>query len=68
MQLFYVIIREAKSCSMTWTACHSTNRVFLVRARTMVEFVKISKNGVLLEIKEVSDRYRDQPYVWETEK
>jgi hypothetical protein len=28
----------------------------------MVEIVKISKDGTLLEIKEVSDKYRDQPY------
>jgi len=28
----------------------------------MVEIVRISKEGVLLEIKEVSDQYRDQPY------
>jgi len=33
----------------------------------MVEFVKISKDGVLLEIKEVSDKYRDQPYDWKEE-
>jgi len=28
----------------------------------MVEFVRISKDGQLLEIKEVSDKYRDKPY------
>jgi len=28
----------------------------------MVEFIKISPQGTLLEIKEVSDKYRDQPY------
>jgi hypothetical protein len=28
----------------------------------VVEIVKISKDGTLLEIKEVSDKYRDQPY------
>jgi hypothetical protein len=33
----------------------------------MVEFVKISKDGVLLEIKEVSDQFRDQTYVWSEE-
>jgi len=33
----------------------------------MVEFVKISKDGVLLEIKEVSDRFRDQMYEWSEE-
>jgi len=32
---------------------------------TMVEFVKISKKGTLLRIKEVSDQYRDQPYRWD---
>jgi hypothetical protein len=31
----------------------------------MVEFVKVSKNGVLLEIKEVSDMFRDRPYRWD---
>lgn len=30
----------------------------------MVAFVKISKEGYLLEIKEVSDKYRDSPYDW----
>jgi hypothetical protein len=33
----------------------------------MVEFVKIAKNGVLLQIKEVPDTYRDSPYVWDEE-
>jgi len=28
----------------------------------MVEFVKISPQGTLLKIKEVSDKYRNQPY------
>jgi hypothetical protein len=28
----------------------------------MVEFVKISPDGKLLEIKQVSDKYRHQPY------
>jgi len=30
----------------------------------MVEFVRISKDGHILEIKEVSDAFRDQPYEW----
>jgi len=30
----------------------------------MVEFVKISKDGKVIEIREVSDKYRDQPYLW----
>ena len=34
----------------------------------MVEFVRISKDGSILEIKEVSDTYRDQPYEWDEEK
>ena len=33
----------------------------------MVEFVKISKDGRCLEIREVSDQYRDQPYEWDDE-
>jgi hypothetical protein len=33
----------------------------------MVEFVKISKEGVLLEIKEVSDQFRDQTFFWPEE-
>jgi hypothetical protein len=33
----------------------------------MVEFVRISKDGRLVEIKEVSDKFRDQPYLWEEE-
>jgi hypothetical protein len=28
----------------------------------MIEIVRISKEGTLIEIKEVSDKYRDQPY------
>jgi len=31
----------------------------------MVEFVKISKKGKLVRIKEVSDKYRDKPYRWD---
>jgi hypothetical protein len=31
----------------------------------MVELVRIAKNGKLLEIKEVPDKYRNQPYSWE---
>lgn len=31
----------------------------------MVEFVKISDNGTLLQIKEVSDTYRDRLYRWD---
>ncbi|MCJ7698427.1 MAG: hypothetical protein MUO73_08890 [Thermoplasmata archaeon] len=31
---------------------------------TMVAFVKISKKGTLLRIKEVSDKYRDKSYCW----
>jgi len=33
----------------------------------MVEVVRISKEGHLLAIKEVSDIYRDKPYVWDEE-
>ena len=33
----------------------------------MVEVVRVSKDGVLLEIREVSDRYRDEPYEWDEE-
>jgi len=33
----------------------------------MVEFVKISKEGALLQIKEVSDQFRDQAYLWPEE-
>jgi len=31
----------------------------------MVEVVKIASNGALLQIKEVSDSYRDYPYRWD---
>jgi hypothetical protein len=31
----------------------------------MVEYVKIAKNGTLLRIKEVSDIYRDRPFLWD---
>jgi hypothetical protein len=31
----------------------------------MVEFVKISKDGKLVRIKKVSDRYRYTVYVWD---
>jgi hypothetical protein len=33
----------------------------------MVEIIRISEEGQLLQIKEVSDRYRDQPYLWEAD-
>jgi hypothetical protein len=31
----------------------------------MVEVVKIGSNGALLQIKEVSDSYRDTPFRWD---
>ena len=31
----------------------------------MVAFVKISKKGTLVRIKEVPDTYRNQPYRWD---
>jgi len=31
----------------------------------MVDVVRISKDGSLLEIREVSDKYRDIPYNWD---
>jgi len=31
----------------------------------MVEFVKVSKDGILLEIQEVSDVYRDSLFRWD---
>jgi hypothetical protein len=31
----------------------------------MVEFVKISKKGKLIQIKQVSDKYRDKLYRWD---
>jgi len=31
----------------------------------MVDVVRISKDGSLLEIREVSDKYRDIPYGWD---
>lgn len=34
----------------------------------MVALVRLSKNGHLLEIKEVSDKYRKIPYNWEKNK
>ena len=30
----------------------------------MVDVIRVSKKGKLLEIKEVSDKYRDIPYNW----
>ena len=33
----------------------------------MVAFVKISKKGKLVRIKEVEDTYRDKPYQWDDE-
>jgi hypothetical protein len=33
----------------------------------MVEFVKISQDGKVIEIREVSDVYRDEPYEWDEE-
>ena len=37
----------------------------LLWGKVMVEFVKISENGMLLQIKEVSDLYRDRLYQWD---
>jgi len=39
----------------------------LTEATRMVDVVRISKDGHLLEIKEVSDKYRDEPYLWDEE-
>jgi hypothetical protein len=36
-----------------------------VSGETMVAFVKISKKGKLVRIKEVSDVYRDKTYQWD---
>lgn len=33
----------------------------------MVEFVKISHEGTLLQIREVSDAFRDRPYRWDSD-
>jgi len=30
----------------------------------MVDVIRIDKNDFLLEIKEVSDKFRDTPYTW----
>ena len=35
------------------------------RQKPMVAFVKVSKEGALLEIKEVLDKYRYEPYKWD---
>ena len=40
---------------------------FQLEVNDMVEVVKIGSNGLLLEIKEVSDTYRDSPYHWDEE-
>jgi len=33
--------------------------------KEMVEVVRIGSNGILLQIKEVSDSYREYPYQWD---
>ena len=38
---------------------------FPVEVTEMVEVVKIANNGILLQIKEVPDTYRDRPYRWD---
>jgi len=48
--------------------CVVYDTCFLYGASSMVEFVRISKDGIVLEIREVSDAYRDQPYQWDDEK
>jgi hypothetical protein len=40
-------------------------KMSILEEETMVEFVKISPQGNVLEIKEVSDKYRDRPYRWD---
>ena len=37
----------------------------IVEGDTMVEFVKISKKGKLVRIKEVPDKFRNQLYRWD---
>jgi hypothetical protein len=36
-----------------------------IQVNTMVVFVKISKTGALVRIKEVPDTYRGRPYRWD---
>jgi hypothetical protein len=46
--------------------CFRTSMSFLLEANEkMVEVVKIGSDGILLQIKEVSDSYRDFPYRWD---
>lgn len=40
---------------------------YWAEAKTMVAVVRVSKEGVLLDIREVSDAYREKPYSWDAE-
>ncbi|MBE3137457.1 MAG: hypothetical protein IMZ43_08745 [Thermoplasmata archaeon] len=51
---------------ITTMLCHHAQDVY-PGGGTMVEFVKISPQGNVLEIRDVSDKYRDKPYVWDEE-
>ena len=54
-----------KECFVRYFGNVSYRHGFLRRVNAMVEFVKISNNGALLQIKEVSDLFRDRPYRWD---
>ena len=41
------------------------NIFIIIKVKYMVAVVRISKDRYLLEIKEVSDKYRDIPYSWD---
>jgi hypothetical protein len=62
MLLFY--IQETMEHLIGRDSYQRTRNVFQ-KGRHMVVFVKISKKGKLVRIKEVPDTYRDTPYQWD---
>jgi hypothetical protein len=64
----HCLFRERKGFLSYHTATSHDDTGILPGEYLMVEFVKIAKDGTLLEIREVPDKYRVQPYDELTEK
>ncbi|KYK21836.1 hypothetical protein AYK25_07805 [Thermoplasmatales archaeon SM1-50] len=58
-----MVVVQGKQYFVVYHERHdNVNNSFLKGEQEMVEFVKISNQGTLLKITEVSDIYRDHPY------
>ena len=56
------------SSGINFTKYLNKKTIIIITIINMVAVVRISKEGNLLEIKEVSDKYRKIPYNWKKSK